>query len=333
MTAAPGRIFTQCPSKHSAALGIRPEHRHMDSQPRHAAAQVTLLEASFVFLPGLRRGENPSSEQHRQASKCCCRFASSSAEETDRIPVADQRSCAQPLRKQQRRGNGPHTGRRPAQLRAAASQAAAPRKRTAYWSPTSAAARSRFASSSAEETDRTGRRPAQLRAAASQAAAPRKRTAYRSPTSAAARSRPPRPPPPLGRWPQQQQRSGVQQQRRAPGSSSGERRAAAATESSLVQARTSSFKANIDPQPPSTVVEMARQQSGDQVRSPQRVGGHGVRPPRNLGLARACSMFSRVLFSFLSPFPLNCLRVACAVSPSLSSSLPLCLTISLYHPP
>ena len=73
-----------------------PEHRHMDLQPRHAAAQVTLLEASFVFLPGLRRGENPSSEQHRQASKCCCRFASSSAEETDRIPVADQRSCAQP---------------------------------------------------------------------------------------------------------------------------------------------------------------------------------------------------------------------------------------------
>ena len=37
---------------------------------------------------------------------------------------------------------------------AAASQAAAPRKRTAYRSPTSAAARSRFASSSAEETDR-----------------------------------------------------------------------------------------------------------------------------------------------------------------------------------
>ena len=183
-----------------------------------------------------------------------------------------------PLRKQQRRGNGPHTGRRPAQLRAAASQAAAPRKRTAY----------------------------------------------RSPTSAAARSRPPRPPPPLGRWPQQQQRSGVQQQRRAPGSSSGERRAAAATESSLVQARTSSFKANIDPQPPSTVVEMARQQSGDQVRSPQRVGGHGVRPPRNLGLARACSMFSRVLFSFLSPFPLNCLRV-CGLS------LPFFLSPSLSH--
>ena len=123
---------------------------------------------------------------------------------------------------------------------------------------------------------------------------------------------------------QQQQRSGVQQQRRAPGSSSGERRAAAATESSLVQARTSSFKANIDPQPPSTVVEMARQQSGDQVRSPQRVGGHGVRPPRNLGLARACSMFSRVLFSFLSPFPLNCLRV-CGLS------LPFFLSPSLSH--
>ena len=55
---------------------------------------------------------------------------SSSSEETDRIPVADQRSCAQPPRKQQRRGNGPHR------------------------SPTSAAARSRFASSSSEETDR-----------------------------------------------------------------------------------------------------------------------------------------------------------------------------------
>jgi hypothetical protein len=108
MTAAPGRIFTQCPSKHSAALGMRPEHRHMDSQPRHAAAQVTLLEASFVFLPGLRRGENPSSEQHRQALECCCRFASSSAEETDRIPVADQRSCAQPPTPtaEQRSGSG-----------------------------------------------------------------------------------------------------------------------------------------------------------------------------------------------------------------------------------
>ena len=69
MTAAPGRIFTQCPSKHNAALGMRPEHRHMDSQPRHAAAQVTLLEASFVFLPCRRQvplvwGENSSSEQH-----------------------------------------------------------------------------------------------------------------------------------------------------------------------------------------------------------------------------------------------------------------------------
>jgi hypothetical protein len=84
MTTAPGRIFTQCPSKHSAALGMRPEHRHMETQPRHAAAQVTLLEASFVFLPGLRRGENPSSEQHRQAPKCCCRFARSSSGAADR---------------------------------------------------------------------------------------------------------------------------------------------------------------------------------------------------------------------------------------------------------
>jgi len=207
-----------------------------------------------------------------------------------------------PLRKQQRRGNG------------------------AYRSPTSAAARSRFASSSAEETDCMRSCAQPLRKQQRRGNGP-----HRSPTSAAARSRPPRPPPSLGRWPQQQQRSGVQQQRRAPGSSSGERRAAAATESSLVQARTSSFKANIDPQPPSTVVEMARQQSGDRVRSPQRVGGHGVRPPRNLGLARACSIFS------LSSFP-SCLlslliAYACAVSPSLSSSLPLCLTISLYHPP
>ena len=69
MTAAPGRIFTQCPSKHRAALGIRPEHRHMDWQPRHAAAQVTLLKTSFVFLPFWRQVplmwvENSSSEQH-----------------------------------------------------------------------------------------------------------------------------------------------------------------------------------------------------------------------------------------------------------------------------
>ena len=45
---------------------------------------------------------------------------------------------------------------------------------------------------------------------------------------------------------------------------------------------------------------------------------------QGLGLARACSMFSRVLFSFLSPFPLNCLRV-CGLS------LPLFLSPSLSH--
>ena len=42
---------------------------HMETQPRHAAAQVKLLETSFVFLPCLRQvplvwGENSSSEQH-----------------------------------------------------------------------------------------------------------------------------------------------------------------------------------------------------------------------------------------------------------------------------
>jgi len=45
---------------------------------------------------------------------------------------------------------------------------------------------------------------------------------------------------------------------------------------------------------------------------------------RRQGLARACNMFSRVLFSFLSPFPLNCLRV-CGLS------LPLSLSPSLSH--
>ncbi len=44
-------------------------HLHMETQPRHAAAQVTVLEVSFVFLPCLRQvplvwGENSSSEQH-----------------------------------------------------------------------------------------------------------------------------------------------------------------------------------------------------------------------------------------------------------------------------
>jgi hypothetical protein len=42
---------------------------HMETQPRHAAAQFTLLETSFVFLPCQRQvplvwGENSSSEQH-----------------------------------------------------------------------------------------------------------------------------------------------------------------------------------------------------------------------------------------------------------------------------
>ena len=69
MTAAPGRIFTQCPSKHCVTLVTRSEPFDMETQPRHAAAQVTLLESSFVFLPCLRQvplvwGENSSSEQH-----------------------------------------------------------------------------------------------------------------------------------------------------------------------------------------------------------------------------------------------------------------------------
>ncbi len=41
-------------------------HLHMETQPRHEAAQVTLLEVSFVFLPCQRQvplvwGENSSS--------------------------------------------------------------------------------------------------------------------------------------------------------------------------------------------------------------------------------------------------------------------------------
>jgi len=41
----------------------------METQPRHAAAQVTLLESSFVLLPCLRQvplvwGENSSDKQH-----------------------------------------------------------------------------------------------------------------------------------------------------------------------------------------------------------------------------------------------------------------------------
>jgi hypothetical protein len=43
---------------------------------------------------------------------------------------------------------------------------------------------------------------------------------------------------------------------------------------------------------------------------------------RSQGLGRVCSMFSRAPFSFLSPFPLNCLRM-CGVS------LPLFLSPSL----
>ena len=111
MTDAPGLIFTQRPSKHCAALGMRPDHRHMETQPRHTAAQVTLLEASFVFLPGLRRGENPSSEQHRQAPKCCCSFARSSsgvrsgsgAAERPVAAASERRSGVQ----QQRRSKSP----------------------------------------------------------------------------------------------------------------------------------------------------------------------------------------------------------------------------------
>jgi len=54
----------------------------MERQPSHAAAQVTLLEESFVFLPcrmqvPLAWGKNSSSEQHswaqapNAAASCC----------------------------------------------------------------------------------------------------------------------------------------------------------------------------------------------------------------------------------------------------------------------
>jgi hypothetical protein len=119
-----------------------------------------------------------------------------------------------PFRKPQRRGNGPHTGRRPAQLRADA-HPDRPRPRARA----SAAAAERRAAAAASSRQQSGERRAAAAtesslvqaistgklsnaAADSQAAAPRKRTAYLSPTSAAARSRPPRPPPPLGRGPQ-----------------------------------------------------------------------------------------------------------------------------------
>ena len=54
----------------TARLLARDQNRlHMETQPRHAAAQVTLLEVYFVFLPCRRQvplawGENSSSEQH-----------------------------------------------------------------------------------------------------------------------------------------------------------------------------------------------------------------------------------------------------------------------------
>jgi hypothetical protein len=175
----------------------------METQPRHAAAQVTLLEASFVFLPGLRRGENPSSEQHSFASsQCCCRLvharraaASTAGQAAASTAGQQQRSCVQQQWQQRQR------------------------------SSSSAASAERRTDQGAEQVP----------------------SASRSSSS-----------------------------RRAPGSSSGERRAAAATESSLVQARKSGLtKANIDPQPPSTVVLQARAQL--RKRSLQDVGNTNAR--------------------------------------------------------
>jgi hypothetical protein len=64
---------TASPSS-TARLLARDQNRYMETQPKHAAAQVTLLEASFVFLPCLRqvplvRGGNSSSEQVRRGRR------------------------------------------------------------------------------------------------------------------------------------------------------------------------------------------------------------------------------------------------------------------------
>jgi len=62
-------VFSPSVPPNTVMLSSRDQNSYVETQPRHAVAQVTLLEVSFVFLPCLRQvplvwGENSSSEQH-----------------------------------------------------------------------------------------------------------------------------------------------------------------------------------------------------------------------------------------------------------------------------
>ena len=172
---------------------------HMETQPRHAAAQVTLLEASFVFLPCRRQvplvwGENSSSEQHsfgKLPMLLPLGARNESSSEHNRASSSGAACSSSGMQRQQR-------------------------------------------AASAERQDQG---------------------AEQVPSAS---------------------RSSSSGELQAAAAARGERRAAAATESSLVQARKSGLtKANIDPQPPSTVVLQARAQL--RKRSVQDVGNTNAR--------------------------------------------------------
>ena len=79
MTDAPGRIFTQCPSKHCAALGTRPE------QPAHGNASEArgctgyTSRSIFRLSPLPKAGSSGAKIQVTNStvlasSQCCCRL-------------------------------------------------------------------------------------------------------------------------------------------------------------------------------------------------------------------------------------------------------------------
>jgi len=192
----------------TARLLARDHNRlHMETQPRHAAAQVTLLEASFVFLPCRRQvplvwGENSSSEQHSFG----------------KLPMLLPLGARNESSSEHNRASSSEHNRASSSGAACSSSGMQRQQRAA----------------SAERQDQG---------------------AEQVPSAS---------------------RSSSSGELQAAAAASGERRAAAATESSLVQARKSGLtKANIDPQPPSTVVLQARAQL--RKRSVQDVGNTNAR--------------------------------------------------------
>jgi hypothetical protein len=242
------------PPSTARLLALDHNRLHMESQPRHAAAQVTLLEASFVFPPVGGRflwwgaKIQVASSTVLASSQCCCRMvhATSSSEHN-------------------RASSSKHN--RASSSGAACSSSGMQRQQSA---------------ASAERQDQGAEQDMlALGCLINKYDKDGSETLDVEPIYVITKAQVP-----------SASRSSSSGELQAAAAASGERRAAAATESSLVQARKSGLtKANIDPQPPSTVVLQARAQL--RKRSVRKIFGRASASTLVSSRAYGCYFFGR----------------------------------------